>query len=297
MHFPVRVVDAIVDSGAGRKRNLLFTFGFFLVVCLLWVWIMFCPTVTSQEAGPLQGESPLAGASYVENQLIIKFVEGIPDTEKKEVRSSLSFVTLRELSLIRAELVQVSGMTVEEAIDLLKGDPRIEYAEPNYVWHADIIPDDPDFDLLWGLHNTGQTGGTPDADIDAVDAWNIDTGNSIIIGVMHGWDFVNWDNGPIDDNGHGTHCSGTIAAVGNNAVGVVGVCWSAKIMALKFLDQGGYGSTSDAVLAVEYATMMGANLTSNSWGGGGVSQALVDAIIASTTSTLITLQAMVWTTS
>ena len=319
MHFPVRVVDAIVDSGAGRKRNLLFTFGFFLVVCLLWVWIMFCPTVTSQEAGPLQGESPLAGASYVENQLIIKFVEGIPDTEKKEVRSSLSFVTLRELSLIRAELVQVSGMTVEEAIDLLKGDPRIEYAEPNYVWHADIIPDDPDFDLLWGLHNTGQTGGTPDADIDAVDAWNIDTGNSIIIGVidtgvdtahvdllgniwtnpgeipdngmdddsngyvddMHGWDFVNWDNGPIDDNGHGTHCSGTIAAVGNNAVGVVGVCWSAKIMALKFLDQGGYGSTSDAVLAVEYATMMGANLTSNSWGGGGVSQALVDAIIAS----------------
>jgi subtilisin family serine protease len=97
---------------------------------------------------------------------------------------------------------------------------------------------------------------------------------------IHGWDFVNHDNNPMDDHGHGTHTSGTVAAIGNNGIGVTGVCWSARILPLKFLDAGGFGSTSDAILAVQYATMMHARLTSNSWGGGGFSQGLFDAIAA-----------------
>jgi subtilisin family serine protease len=273
----------------------------------------------AEASNPPDSESPLAGKEYVENQLIIKFAPEIGESQKKAVRTELNSVTLRKLSLIGAELVELSGLTVEEALQLLEDDPRVEYAEPNYIWHIDIIPNDPSFNLLWGMHNTGQTGGIPDADIDAPEAWNTGTGDSVIIGVIdtgvdtahvdllgniwtnpgeipnngldddgngyvddvHGWDFVNWDNGPVDDNSHGTHVSGTIAAVGNNSIGVAGVCWSAKIMALKFLDSGGSGSTSDAILAVEYAIMMGANLTSNSWGGGPFSQALKDAIDSS----------------
>jgi subtilisin family serine protease len=250
---------------------------------------------------PIQ-QSPRAGVDYVVDQLIIKFKSQIEEGQKRAVTSSLNSVTLKKFSIIGAELVQISGMTVEEAINLLKDDPRIEYAEPNYIFQLDAVPNDPYFNNLWGMQNTGQTWGTPDADIDAEKAWDISTGDSVIVGVIdtgvdtahvdlmgniwtnpgeipnngidddgngyvddvHGWDFVNNNNNPNDIDGHGSHVSGTIAAKGNNGIGVVGVCWSAKIMPLKICE---YNScyTSSAIEALEYATKMGAKLTSNSY--------------------------------
>ncbi|HSH17062.1 MAG TPA: S8 family serine peptidase, partial [Verrucomicrobiae bacterium] len=97
---------------------------------------------------------------------------------------------------------------------------------------------------------------------------------------VNGWDFVNNDNRPQDDNRHGTHVSGIIAARGNNAVGVAGVSWSAKIMPLKFLSATGSGSTANSIRALEYAVANGAKISNNSWGGGASSQALADAITA-----------------
>lgn len=217
---------------------------------------------------------------------------------------------------------------LDAMINRLRDLPGIAYAEPNYVLSMaePTIPNDSQFDELWGLHNTGQTGGLADADIDAPEAWSITTGShEIVVGVIdtgvdyshpdlvsnmwtnpgeipddgidndgngyvddvYGWDFVNDDNDPYDDNGHGTHCAGTIAAEGDNATGVTGVNWNAQIMALKFLNSGGNGTTADAIEAVNYATMMnrdfGVNirLTSSSWGGGAYSEALEDAIRAS----------------
>src|SRR5919199_1367442 len=225
---------------------------------------------------------------------------------------------------------------VEETISAYENDPRVEYIEPDYIITLDDVektsptqensatitpqtttPNDPDYPQLWGLNNTGQSGGTPDADIDAPEAWDIQTGNpNLVIGVIdsgvdynhpdlvnniwtnpgeiagdgidndnngyiddvRGWDFAYNDNDPMDVYGHGTHVSGTIAAKGNNSVGVTGVAWNAKIMPLKFLGDGGYGNTSDAILALNYATAKGVKLTNNSWSGGGYSQALYDAI-------------------
>jgi subtilisin family serine protease len=104
-----------------------------------------------------------------------------------------------------------------------------------------------------------------------------DDGNGFIDDV-DGWDFSNDDNDPGDGNGHGTHVAGTIAARGDNALGVAGVCWNARILPVKFLSDKGSGYTSDAVAAVNYASRMGARITNNSWGGGGFSQALYNAI-------------------
>lgn len=107
-----------------------------------------------------------------------------------------------------------------------------------------------------------------------------------------GWDFVNNDNDPYDDNGHGTHTAGTIGAMGGNGLGVAGVNWNAQIMGLKFLSSSGSGSTAGAIKAVDYYTAAAALDqtrgwssqfigTNNSWGGGGFSQSMLDAIVRS----------------
>ena len=195
--------------------------------------------------------------------------------------------------------------------------PDVESVELNYRVTAAQIPNDPRFSEQWSLHNIGQTGGTFDADIDAPEAWDLTTGtNRVVVAVIdtgvdythedlrnnmwvntreipgngidddgngyvddvYGYDFFNNDSDPSDDFGHGTHVAGIIAAGGNNGVGITGVNWSAKIMAVKFIGANGYGYTSDAVRAIHYATIMGAKVMNNSWGGGGYSQALFDAI-------------------
>lgn len=170
---------------------------------------------------------------------------------------------------------------------------------------------------LWGLRNQGQSGGTSGADIDAVTAWQTTTGNrSVIVAVIdsgvrythqdlaanmwrntaevanngidddsngyiddiHGINAITRSGNPMDDNNHGTHCAGTIGAVANGGGPHVGVAWNVQIMALKFLDASGSGSLSDAIAGIDYAVSKGANILSNSWGGGGYSQALYDAI-------------------
>ncbi|KKN76798.1 hypothetical protein LCGC14_0366650 [marine sediment metagenome] len=238
-------------------------------------------------------------------------------------------LTMAEIGVVR-QLSHTGLFLLESSDDVQYVDilsiastlPGFQYIEPNFTIWVDAIPDDTMFDSLYGLHNTGQTGGTPDADIDAPEAWDIHTGTgSVVVGVIdtgvdythpdlvdnmwhnpgeiagdgidndgngfiddyYGWDFINDDSDPMDGHSHGTHVSGTIAGVGNNAYGVTGVGWGTQIMALKFLSDGGRGDTSDAIEALDYTVMMrnrGVNirLTSNSWGGGEFSQALADAV-------------------
>lgn len=93
-----------------------------------------------------------------------------------------------------------------------------------------------------------------------------------------GWDFANNDNDPMDDNSHGTHCAGTIGALGNNNVGVVGVNWHVSLLGIKFLKGDGSGDTAGAIKAIEYATSLGIPILSNSWGGAPYSEALKDTI-------------------
>ncbi|UCD86851.1 MAG: S8 family serine peptidase [Desulfobacterales bacterium] len=219
-----------------------------------------------------------------------------------------------------------AGLTTTKAVDLYKANPDVAYAEPNYKRRPlDLFPNDLDFSELWGLHNTGQMGGTPDADIDAPEAWQVTTGsNGVIVALIdsgvdydhedlsdnmwtndaevngspgvdddgngyvddvHGIDAYSDDTDPMEEDNHGTHCAGTIGAVGNNGIGVVGVAWNVKIMALRFLGISG-GWTSDAIDCLEYAIMMKEDFGHNvrvvnaSFGGADYSQAEYEAILA-----------------
>ena len=205
--------------------------------------------------------------------------------------------------------------------------PGFKMVEPDFlVGGTATIPNDPLYSNLYGMNNTAQSGGLSDADIDAPEAWDITTGStSLVMGIIdtgidyrhpdlasniwvnpgeiagdgidndgngyvddvHGYDFLNRDADPMDDNGHGTHVAGTIGGHGNNGTGVTGVAWNVQLMALKFLGADNLGTISAAIEAVNYATMMRTNFgvniraTNNSWGGGGFTQTLEDAITAS----------------
>ncbi|MFQ5628255.1 MAG: S8 family peptidase [bacterium] len=153
-----------------------------------------------------------------------------------------------------------------EAWDKQTGDKNVLLA----VIDTGVDYNHPDLQAnMWT--NPGESGGGKENN-------GIDDDNNGFVDDVRGWDFAGDDNDPDDDNGHGTHVAGTIGAVGNNGTGVVGVNWNVSIMPLKFLDRNGSGQLSDAIPAIIYAADMGARLSSNSWGGGGFSQALKDAI-------------------
>ena len=294
-------------------------------------WIIAAVCIVAAASAPAAAEAdrpqpdPLVPA-FVPGELLVKFRPEVRRQASAEYQEWFNISTRRTFAINGYQHVKLpQGVDVDEALELYIEDPDVEHAEPNYIVYADIAPpDDTHFNRLWGLHNTAQnvngTNGTNDADIDALEAWDVTTGSSdVVVAVIdsgvdvnhpdlaaniwtnpgeiagngidddgngkiddvNGWDFYIDDNDPRDANGHGTHVAGTIAAVGDNAAGVSGVSWSAKIMVLRFLDAWGSGTSSNAIAAIEYATAMGADVINNSWGGGGFNTALKTAIEAS----------------
>lgn len=183
-------------------------------------------------------------------------------------------------------------------------------------------PNDPHFSDQWALSNSGQNGGKTNADVAALKAWQKTRGSEdVVVAVLDtGVDYTHSDlisnmwvrpeglaqysdnelgtfndrfgfnavdnlRDPMDDNGHGTHCAGVIGAEGNNEIGIAGINWNVQIMPLKFLGRGGFGTTKDAIEAINYAVdrkKKGVNVRviSASWGSTQYSKALGDAIKA-----------------
>src|SRR5262245_33281196 len=276
-------------------------------------------------AGAANGGRPARSPDAEQGSIIVGFKAHVSVKGRSAALAGVDATPTKRFARIDSTVVSVAPSSTSQAIRALARDPRVEYAEPNFILHAADLPNDPFVPQLWGLDNTGQTvnwtAGTPDADIDAKEAWNVSTGSSDVtvavidtgVEVTHpdlaaniwvnegedcagcrtngvdddgngyvddwrGWDFANGDNDPTDDNGHGTHVAGTIAAAGNNGVGVVGVTWSSKIMPLKFLGADGSGTTEDAISAILYARAKGVPILHNAWGGGAVPKAVLDAI-------------------
>jgi serine protease len=215
---------------------------------------------------------------------------------------------------------KVVGKTIIQAMDSLEPSTRVSTVYPDRAIKLNAIPNDSQFPKLWGMNNTGQTGGFPDADIDAPEAWDkvTGTGNTLVAVVdtgvdynhpdlaanmwknpgeipgnkvdddgngyvddVYGYDFVNGDADPMDDHGHGTHCAGTIGGVGDNKIGVTGVNWHTKIMAIKIFDasgSGGAGFMSGAIAGLDYAVSMKAKISNHSWGGYGFDSLFAQAV-------------------
>ncbi|SET55097.1 S8 family serine peptidase [Stigmatella erecta] len=267
------------------------------------------------------------GAEYVEGQVLVRFKKGTGHSLAAAAHARLGAQVLRTYrSLPGWQLVTVPKASLKDTLAAYRKDPSVEHVEPNLVYRLSALPNDPRFGDLWGLHNTGQAGGTADVDINAPEAWELtrgsraagviavidtgldythadlqanlwtnpgevpgnhvdDDGNGFIDDV-HGINAITLSGDPMDDNEHGTHCAGTIAGAGHNTTGVVGVNWSAQLMACKFLDAGGSGTLADAVTCLDYVHQMKTRTaqpvnivaTNNSWGGGAYSLALQEAI-------------------
>jgi subtilisin family serine protease len=262
-----------------------------------------------------------------EDEILVKFKASVTAAARDDKHRREGHRKLRELRGSGVHHVRISpSVTVEEAIARYRADSNVEYAEPNHVLTAMRLPSESTgFGLLWGLQNTGQTLGTPGADIKAPLAWDLGTGSANVavmvidsgvdythpdlaanifvnpgeiagngidddgngyVDDVNGIDVVNGDTNPMDDYGHGTHVAGTIGAVGNNGIGVVGVNWNVRIIPCKILDATGNGTVADAVTCLNYARELkarGVNIvaTNNSYGGlGSFSQTLYDAINA-----------------
>jgi thermitase len=200
-----------------------------------------------------------------------------------------------------------AGVDVEELLAAYRSRDDVEYAEFNPIISIGEVPDDPSYGQQWSLRT-----------IEAPLAWDVCRGdNAVVVAIIdtgvdynhrdllgnlwvneaeqngvagmdddgngyiddvYGYNFVNNSSDPMDDHGHGTHCAGIVAAVGDNGLDVAGVCWKARIMSLKVLGADGNGSAGDAVPAIYYAVANGADIISGSWGATTGSDAVKDAI-------------------
>jgi len=255
--------------------------------------------------------SALQPADAVPGEYLVQFREA-PSWEW--IRADLAgagIQIVREFRETGLAQVKIPEAGRERILDWIAARPDVEFIEPNYIFRIATAPNDPLFPQLWGLDNTGQTGGTSDADIDAPEAWTVTTGtgNGPLVAIVdtgvdythpdlaaniwtnpgeipgngidddgngyvddvHGWNAIANGGDPMDDNGHGTHCAGTIGGVGNNGIGVAGVNWHTQIVACKFLDKNGAGSLGNAVTCINYLNTLidhgvPVRVASYSWG-------------------------------
>lgn len=225
------------------------------------------------------------GTEFISNQILVKFKTGADmDTILKSVKGRI-IKQNQSLGYYLIGFEASNRLNSAVAKRILRDSKQVEWAEANYIYKANFIPNDPDLTKQWGLEK-----------IDADTGWDYSTGSDLIkiaivdTGIDHnhpdlagkvvdGYNIISDFPGlPGDDAGHGTHCAGIAAALSNNGVGVAGVAWQCKLLAVKVLDNYGSGYVYDVASGIQWAADNGADVISLSLGGSGYSRMLEDAV-------------------
>src|SRR5437773_3160164 len=294
-------------SSAGRRAGLCIAGRLLFCLCLAHA------IGTAQTAGSFSSQA-LAPA-YRADRILIQPKVGTNFAAIANFHAALKSEVLQTFEGIgRLQVLRVpEGETVQSLIARYQQSGLVEFAEPDCTGRVFATPDDPKYldGTLWGLNNTGQNGGTADADIDAPEAWEVLTSASnIVVAVLdtgvrythedlaanmwvdpngggHGLNALTGTNDPSDDNGHGTLMAGVLGAIGNNGKGAAGVAWRVQMVACKCLDRSGNGSDSDVITCIDFARTNRARIISASLDSSGFSQALSNAIYSAHTAGII----------
>ncbi len=260
---------------------------------LIGFMLLFISTVSAGELSVKQSRINLLSIEKLDvNELIIKFKENTTPSKQVEILISHNLAIVHQLpgrDWLRLRLPPL--VIADSLLSELTNMPEVEYAEPNYRVYAQFIPNDTYYSYQWNFDQ-----------VNMETAWDSSTGMGTVIAVVDtgiayenyskykkasdlagtsfvsGYDFVNNDNHPNDDEGHGTHVAGTIAQTTNNNKGVAGIAYGASLMPVKVLDSGGSGYTSDVAAGIEWAADHGAQVINLSLGSSSYSQTLADAV-------------------
>lgn len=222
----------------------------------------------------------------VEGEIIVRFKRRLEAGSIRKMNEAFGNKIKKKIKNINVHRIKLGrGKKIENMLKIYRKDPNVIFAEPNYIAKALVTtPNDLSFSQQWGLTK-----------IYAPEAWDIEKGNSNVIiaivdtgidldhpdldeKIVPGYDFVNEDSEPMDDNGHGTHCAGIAAAESNNGQGIAGVAWGSKLMPVKVLDSDGAGTYSDVAEGIIYTADNGAKVINLSLGAYSYSQTLQDAV-------------------
>ncbi|MFH1566228.1 MAG: S8 family peptidase [bacterium] len=230
-------------------------------------------------------------SDFVAGEILVKFKESASPNEVSETHKKLGGRVKETIPGINVQVIDVGGKRVGEIVSAYARNSRVEYVEPNYI--ASALVNDDEFERQWGLNNTGQqtcntvgdicVKGTPDADVDAPEAWNITTGSpEVRIAILDSG--IDQDHPDLMDKieanveftdsetvndlyGHGTHVAGIAAADTNNEIGVAGVGYESTLMNVKVLGDTGYGAYSWIAEGIIWAADNGADVINLSLGG------------------------------
>jgi subtilisin family serine protease len=217
--------------------------------------------------------------------VLVKFQ---PAATANDQAAAVSAVGATEVGTVRdlgVHVLQVPSGAADNVVAALSHRADVEYAEPNATTQATQTPNDPQWNIEWGPQlvnaptvwdSTTGSASTVIAELDTgVDYSQVDLQGRFIAG----YDFVNNDSNPADDNGHGTTVAGVIGATANNKIGMAGMCWSCPIMPVKVLNSGGSGDYATLANGITWATDHGADVISMSLAGSSDSSTLHDAVV------------------